>query len=286
MELQSFQVINNSRFWLLGIAAGLTAIHLTITWKSDNSDLLGMSVLFLAAVCSLIRKKQNTLNLETGIISGLLGATIIAFVLFKSTAPIGKFPDLHDKFSYTFPLVSGIGLGLLASGLKGLKQYGKELTLLFCLGVPHAIVPSLVDISLLTAKFSTTLLWCLGFNVDREGVYIILPAGSVEVYSGCSGMVAILYLWALSALFLVMFPLNLSQKILVPIVATLLAFVVNGGRVALMAVLVASSNEEAFDFWHTGSGSQLFAMTSVLIFSLFCWFLLQVNQAEILDEIK
>jgi cyanoexosortase A len=284
--LRSFQAIKISKFCLLGIAAGLMAIHLTITWKSDNSDLWGISVLFFAAVCSLIWKKCNTLNLKTEVISSVLGTLIIAFVLFKSTSPIGNFPNLVDKFSYVSPFISGIGLGLIASGFKGLKQYGQELILLFFLGVPHAIIPSLIDISIFTAQFATAILWYLGFEVSRQGVNVILPAGSVEVYSGCSGMVAILYLWGLASLFLVLFPTDWSKKILVPGVATLLAFVVNGGRVALMAVLAASSNMKAFDYWHTGAGSQLFAMTSVVIFCLFCFFLLRLNEAENEDSVK
>ncbi|WP_250121197.1 cyanoexosortase A [Chroococcidiopsis sp. CCMEE 29] len=279
-KLCSFQTLKSSKFLLLGVAAGLIAIHLTITWKSDNTDLWGLSILFLAAVCSLIWKKRNTLNLETGIISSFLGTLIIAFVLFKITSPIGKFPDAIDKFHYVLPLISSVGLGLIASGFKGLKQYSQELTILFFLGVPQATIPSLTDISIFTAKFATAVLWYLGFEVSRQGVNVILPTGSVEVYSGCSGMVAILYLWGLAALFLVMFPIGWSKKILVPIVATLLAFAINGGRVALMAVLAASSNKSAFDYWHTGNGSQIFAMTSVIIFGLFCFCLLQLNEAK------
>lgn len=284
--LRSFQSIKLSKFCLLGIAAGLMVIHITITWKSDNSDLWGISVLFLAAVCSLIWNKRNTLNLETGVMASAIGTFIIASVLFKSTSPIGKFPEVIDKFHYVFPLISSVGLGLLASGFKGLKQYRQELILLFFLGVPHAIIPSLIDISIFTAQFATAVLWYLGFQVARQGVNVILPTGSVEVYSGCSGMVAILYLWGLAALFLVMFPTGWSKKILVPVVATLLAFVVNGGRVALMAVLAASSNIKAFDYWHTGAGSQLFAMTSVLIFGLFCFFMLRLSEAENGDSVK
>ncbi len=279
-QLCSFQTLKSSKFWLLGVAAGLIAIHLTITWKSDNTDLWGLSILFLAAVCSLIWKKRNILNLETETISSFLGTLIIALVLFKSTSPIGKFPDVIDNFHYVLPLISSVGLGLLASGFKGLKQYSQELIILFFLGVPQATIPSLIDISIFTAKFATAVLWYLGFEVSRQGVNVILPTGSVEVYSGCSGMVAILYLWGLAALFFVMFPTGWSKKILVPIVATLLAFMVNGGRVALMAVLAASSNKPAFDYWHTGDGSQIFAMTSVLTFGLFCFFLLQLNESK------
>lgn len=284
--LRSFQTIKISKFCLLGIAAGLMALHLTITWKSDNSDLWGISVLFLAAVSSLIRKKRKTLNLETEVVSSVLGTLILAFVLFKSTSPIGKYPDIVDEFSYISPFISGVGLGLIASGFKGLKQYGQELIVLFFIGVPHAIIPSLIDISIFTAQFATAVLWYSGFEVARQGVNVILPTGSVEVYSGCSGMVAILYLWGLAALFLVMFPTDWSKKILIPVVATLLAFVVNGGRVALMAVLAASSNMQAFDYWHTGAGSQLFAMTSVLFFGLFCFFIVRLNEAKNEDSIK
>jgi len=45
---------------------------------------------------------------------------------------------------------------------------------------------------------------------------------------------------------------------LFPIVAVLVAFVVNGVRVALMAILVAYSSQEAFEYWHTGTGSEIF----------------------------
>lgn len=280
VNLESIQTLKSSKFWLLGIAAGLSAIHITITWKSDNTDLWGMSVLFLAAVCSLIWKKRNTLSLKSGVVSSFIGTLIIAGVLFKSTFPIGKYPDITDEFSYVSPLISAVGLGLIASGFKGLKQYWQGLLLLFFLGVPHAILLSLIDISIFTAQFSTAVLWYLGFEVSRQGVFVILPTGSVEVYSGCSGMIAILYLWGLAALFLVMFPTDWSKKILVPVVATLLAFVVNGGRVALMAILAGSSNQKAFDYWHTGAGSQIFAMTSVLIFGLFCFFLVQLHKDE------
>ena len=85
-------------------------------------------------------------------------------------------------------------------------------------------------------------------------------------------MESILHLWGLAVLFLVMFPTNLAKILLVPIVAILIAFVVNAVRVALMAVLVAYSNREAFDYWHLGTGSQIFFLITVLLFGLFCYF--------------
>jgi len=86
------------------------------------------------------------------------------------------------------------------------------------------------------------------------------------------------HLLGLAVLYLVMFPTDWTRKVLVPVVAVSLAFVVNGFRVALMAVLAASSNLEAFEYWHTGSGSAIFSMISVFLFGLFCLFLLRQEE--------
>nr|WP_293089917.1 archaeosortase/exosortase family protein [Moorena sp. SIO3H5] len=68
-----------------------------------------------------------------------------------------------------------LGLGLLASGLKGLKQYWQHLTIFLCLAIPSGLPTLLIDVSTLTAKFSGLLLWYSGFEVSRQGVYLILP---------------------------------------------------------------------------------------------------------------
>ena len=191
-----------------------------------------------------------------------------------------------NNFPYISPLISAIGLGLVASGFKGLKQYWQELLILFFLGVPQVTLLSLIDISALTAKFAAFVLWYLGFKVSLQGVNINLPGGGVEVFSGCSGMESILHLWGLAVLFLVMFPTKGSKRILVPIVAVLLAFLINGVRVVLMALLAVSSNQQAFKYWHKGDGSLIFSMISVLLFGLFCLFMLRVDTGENEDSVE
>ena len=271
--------LKTSKFLLLGIAAGLIAIHLTITWQREYTDLWGMSVLFWFVVCSLVWKKRNTLSLETGVISSSLGTLIIAAVLIESTFPINKFP-------YVSPFISAVGLGLIASGFKGLKQYWQELLLLFFPGAAYVTLLFLMDLPALTAKFATFVLWYLGFKVYRQGVNINLPTGWVEVNQACSGLETILQLWVLAVLFLVMFPITGHKKILVPVVATFLGFVINAARVALMAILVASSNLKTFEYWHNGNGSLIFSMISVLIFGLFCLVLLRLDEPQKQDSIK
>ncbi|HEY9634586.1 MAG TPA: cyanoexosortase A [Coleofasciculaceae cyanobacterium] len=272
--LSSARSLRNFQFWLLGIAAGLIAIHLTLIYKTDKINLLGNSILFWLATSFLVWNKRDRLKLNSGIFASCLGAAILALVLLKSTS----LPDGY--FLLLSPLISALGLALLASDFKGLKQYWQELTSLFFLGGPQVLLSSLVDPSLLTAKFATFTLWYSGFEVSRAGLNIELPTGYVEVYPGCSGIESITQLLSLSALFLIMFPVRGIKKIFVPIVAVLVAFVVNGIRVAIMAVLVASSRQEAFNYWHTGDGSVLFSMIAVLLFGLFCLLLLQQAKPE------
>lgn len=269
------------QFWLLGIAAGYIAIHLTLIWKADNSSLLGTSFLCWAAISSLVWEKRQSLNLESGIFSSFFGLSLIALLLIKSISLTSL-----GGFLYLSPAIFGFGLALLASGFKGLKQYRGELLVLSSISLPKVLPLSLIDISLLTAKFASLILWYTGFEVARNGVYIYLPTGSVEVYPGCSGLELIFQMLTLALLFLLMFPQKGKQKIIVPIIAATLGFVVNGVRVALMAVLVAQGHKEAFDYWHQGDGSLIFSLIAVLLFGLFCWFSLRKTELGNKDAAK
>ena len=270
-----FKRIKTSPFWLLTIGSGLMAIHLTLVWKADNPNTLGTSILFWSAVASLVWQRRDDLKLESGVFASLVGFLLIAVILMRSASiPLGgNFFDL-------IPVLSGLGLGLLASGFRGLKQYWTELVALFFIGAPRLLEPWIVDISPITAKFSAFVLWYSGFEAKLNGVYISLPTGTVEVYPGCSGIETMIHVFGLALLFLLMFPTTWIQKIIVPIVALSLGFFVNGFRVMLLAILVAQNNSEAFDYWHHRDGSFVFSIIAVLLFGLFCWFLLQYNDRE------
>lgn len=265
--------LKSSKFWLLGIATGLVAIHLNVTFRLGDINLLSISILFCLVVSLLIRRKHNDLILESGILSSCLGAILIAAILLKITALTGS------HFIRLSPFISAVGLALLASGFKGFKQYWQELFVLFFLGVPNVILSSLIDISTFTAQFAAFILWYLGFEVSRHEVEVTLPTGGIEVFSGCSGLEGMLHLLGLAILYLVMFPTRWTKKVLVLVVAVSLAFIINGFRVALMAVLSVSSDLEAFEYWHTGNGSALFSMISVLLFGLFCLFLMRQDES-------
>lgn len=224
---------------------------------------MGASVLFWLAVVCLVWEKRDRLVLSSGVVASSIGAVAIALVLFKSSSLVG-----NDIFLRLSPLISIIGIALLSSGFRGLKQYWQELSLLAFFAIPPGLVTLLIDISPLTARFAAFTLWSLGFTVSRQGVFITLPTGGIEVYSGCSGIALILQMFGLAVIFLMLFPASLRHNILMPCLAVLLAFLVNGWRVALLAVLMALGNQEAFKYWHLGDGSLIFSTTAVLVFGL------------------
>ncbi|MBF2008825.1 MAG: cyanoexosortase A [Chlorogloeopsis fritschii C42_A2020_084] len=272
----------NTQLWLLGIGAGLIAINLTLTWKSGDVAQVGMSVLFLLAVASLLGDKRHSLDFESGIIPSVLGGLLIGVVLWQSATL--RHGDLLEIFLRISPLISGLAVGLLASGFKGLKQYWQELTILFFLGIPKLVLSSLFDISPLTAKFSAFLLWYSGFEVSLQGVFINLPTGSVKVYSACSGIESICYLLGIAVICLLVFPIHRKQRTLVLVMAISLGFIINGIRVSLLAVISAQKNLQAFNYWHEGDGSLIFGMIQVIVFTLFYVFLLRQQEKNNQDS--
>ncbi|MCC5629103.1 cyanoexosortase A [Nostoc sphaeroides CHAB 2801] len=269
--------LKNAEFWLLGIGSSLIAINLTTVLRHEKFTSAYISFLFFLTIYFLVQEKRHNLNLESEIFSSCLGTLVIVLVFINSTFQINI-----GILSILPPLMSGFGVALLASGYQGLKQYRKELLILVFLTIRSFLVllPYQIDISLLAAKLSTALLWYTGFQVNRSGVMINLPTGSIEVYPGCAGIDIIIDLLSLAVLFIFLFNLSLQQKIIVPIVAATLGFIVNGFRVALMAIFVAQGNKQAFYYWHQGDGSLIFSMIATLFFGCFCWFLLSRNERE------
>lgn len=275
-SLATARSLQNSKFWLLGIAVSLVALHISLTWKlTNNADQLSISVLIWGAILSLLWTKRNILDLESGLTSSFFGILLIVLVLVKS---------LSFSWLGVLPLVSAVGLGLLASGFTGLRQFWREFVIVSFLLVPEKLLSvaaeEVVRLSLLTAQSVTFVLHYVGFEVYRQGVNIVLPTGAVEVDPGCSGFQSIFLLIQLAVLYLLVFPTNLSKTILVPIAAVGIAFIVNAIRVVLMTLLVAFSHPEAFEYWHKGSGSQLFSLVAVVAFGLLCSFLSRHDESE------
>jgi cyanoexosortase A len=272
-----YQRLNTPFYRLLGGATALMLLYLTLVARAGDTAHWGMSLLFIWAAGMLLWEKRH-LQFGAGWMARLTGAGLIGWVLWKSYF---IHADEYQTTLRLLPLISALGLGLVASGFKGLQQYRQEFTILLFLGVPSILAQFIADISPLTAAFSATLLWLTGFAVTTtQDVYINLPGGSVQVYEGCSGIESITYLLGISVVCLNLFPIARMKQILLIGLAVLIGFVVNGVRVALMAVLFAAQQQAAFDYWHEGDGSLIFGVAAIAVFALIFHLLTRTPAAE------
>lgn len=279
-SLPPVRTLTVAQFWLLAIAAGIVTIHLSLTDRIADVSFFSLSLVFWIAVASLIWQKRDSLNLDSSVFSTILGILLLAVVLLKS------YSNPTTNFLGVFPFICSLGFGLVASGFKGLRQYWKELLILFFLGVPKVVLWPVIDISAITAQFATIIMWYSGFQVIRQGFNVILPGGGVNVNMGCSGLEGMFYLLGLAVLALVMYPVTGRKRYFVPIVAITLAFIVNVFRVAVMAFFANAQNQPALEYWHVGQGSLIFSLISVVLFGLFYLFLLRQEEIEEPDVVE
>ncbi len=260
--VQNFQV---AKFWLLVLAGGLIALHFHSSWEAKLTNLVVTSILFIGAIAFKLKQKHSSLSLQSNLFSKVIGATLIASVFLSQI-----FLPSYDFLIRLLPFISGLGLALIASGIKGLKQYWQELMLLLVLAVPVELlidpVNQMFRITKILAKISTFILWYVGFQVTRQGDLIILPERATWVGPNCSGVLTMLWMLQLAILFLTTYPTNWVKKVLVPAVAVLIVIGVNSIRIAIMALL-AAYNYPAFEYWHSDN-AQIFSTIPLMIF---CW---------------
>jgi cyanoexosortase A len=264
--------LSSPSFLLLVLGSAVMAIHLTLILKIGSPDRQITSILFWLTAGYLIWERKDKLNFQTGIVASAIGAGLLALLFLKSSG------YCEESFLIGYPFFASIALALIAAGFQGLREYWREIALLFFSGIPEVLFAKLSDPSPLTAQFASSMLWYAGFPVTQKGIYLQLPGGSVQVYSGCSGVVAMTQLLGMSVLFLMLLPLPWKwyQKLIVPVAAVAIGFLVNSLRVALMAILVSQQQQKSFEYWHEGSGSLVFSVIGTGLLVLLIWGLIQL----------
>lgn len=263
--------LKEPKFWLLGLAAAIAALHLTLVNRSNDSELFATCLLFWVAAGSLLWERRQDLQLQSSGPASVLGALVLGVLLLRIHQAV---PMVGGTILKLLPVLALAAIALLASGFHGIRQYWREL-LIFALLAMYPLFELILqglDLSTITAKASTVLLSYLGVGVQRVGTFLYLPQGRVEVYGACSGIHTTIQMLSISVLFLLMFPIDSwVKRIFCVVVAVLLGFWVNAARVALMAILISLGQKGAFEYWHGGDGSLVFSAISVLLFGLFCW---------------
>ena len=261
-------------YGIMSIASILVAVHISLVMRlTEIPNLLHGNILIWAVGGFLVWERRKQLTWANSPLSFGLGLGIVAIVLY-----INLSRDGYHTFLRFTPLVSAIGLGLLASGYQGLKQYQPELTMFFLTALPPGLVDKLAEWDILTARSSHFLLHYLGIDVYRNGSLITVGSAmqtvnnTVNVAKSCAGSVTMVQLWVLAIIGIFLVPTKIWQKLTIPVIAMASAYFVNVIRVAILAILV--TNKPVFTYWHEGLGGQIFPIAAIVLWGLICKFLI------------
>ncbi len=251
----------------LALGCAYVGFIFTLLQKSDRPEIAATTGLFLLTLLyrwwelekPIGQIKANFPAIATGILVSL-------WLFFKAI-----HYDDDEAFLRILPLLSLVSWSVLCYGWQGLKKFSAGFFLLGFLAFPWEIVYVVIDLSELTARLAHLFLMAVGLQAERIGTLIRLGPGTIEVYHGCSGLKMILQLMGFSLIYLVLNPQS-KRKIMGLICGAIaIGFILNSLRVAMMAVLVSLGDQNAFDYWHLGTGSLIFSVIALGALMLWGW---------------
>jgi cyanoexosortase A len=273
------ELTKSDRFWLFGSLIGFTLFYLNLTWKTTGDiDRLTTDSLFWVAILWLLWQRRDKLSLNSDIFSTLFGLSLIVVVLVKT---VSLFWFESTLLPLT-PFIAALALALIASGFKGLRQYWRELLFAWFLFCPTGIIGLLFDrvfhITVINAKFAAYFLYYLGFNVATKGNQVFLNLLEEGKFTAvvdypCAGVPMIFLMLKLCLLLLAFFPFKKIHYFLLPSVSVGIGFILGVIRVSILTLMIPQPAK--FEYWHGTEGAQIFSTAAILIFSCFCYWIMQ-----------
>lgn len=266
-------------FWLLALWVSLMAINIALVARlADSVDETAIQILTWAVAVLLVIRDRPNLKFETSRSAIAVGVLLIVWVMVKSLLT----RRVYDILFILTPIMATIGMALVASGWKGLRQYWQPILLAATLGIPipffFSAIEAVIPVNVLTAQFANSALWYGGVKVAQDGISIVSQYGAVEVARGCAGLPPIFMLTRITLMFVLVFPVTVAQMWIMFSSAIVIAFVVNSLRVSLLVLI--SSQDDLFKYWHAGDGSQIFSVVAVSILLALCNWLTRDNDEE------
>lgn len=249
------------KMWLFFATALLALWHGILDHRLITKRDIFITAIFWLATLFFLWKKRDTLTFTPQISSTVVGFLILGWVFLRGLS-IFWFESLLVQL---IPFIVFFAFALIASGWRNLSQYNRFFFALFAFSAVEAVLkrvlmsePNATNVSKLTAEVSAFLLHYVGFDVYRDGIFIELPKGAVEVYYGCTGGNLISLVLPLTLVLAVMARLNFGAAFKVIISIIVAAFFIGVFRVAFLATVV--SDKEVFDYWHGDAGNQIFSL--------------------------
>ncbi|MDJ0588509.1 MAG: cyanoexosortase A [Pleurocapsa sp. MO_226.B13] len=281
-------LVKNDRLWLFSSLIGISLLYLSSLAKTTGDiERLSTEALFWGGIIWFLWRKKERLNFDSDPVSSFIGFLLLGLVLFK-TITLYSF---ESTLIPLFPVLMATALALIASGFRGLSQYVRELFFIWFLFFPTGVIGNFLDriihITVLNAKIASYFLYYLGFNVANSGNEVILFLPELGKFKAivdypCAGVPMILLIFKLSLLLISCVSLTRKQQILIPAFSLIFGFLLGVIRVCILTLSIP--NQAQFNYWHGAQGSQIFSTLAVIVFSGFCYWLLQTNPKSIISN--
>lgn len=278
--LARWRSLDNRNLWVL-VTAIFALYFFLLSLLTQSFDEVLNVVLVLGGAVLVHHAPAADWQPRPGRIGRWVGVALLVAVLWRGQRLISS-----DYISSLLPMLAWVGLLLLAVPVDKLRSLMPSLAVLALLPVMRAVewLTPLGPLSVATAWLTKQMLSVCGFTAMQIGNKVKMPGGGVDVADACAGLSIILQLLFVAVIFAMAFPMRHRwQNGLMLVTAPLLAVIVNGMRITLLALINVSDlpyRSWWFDFFHKNLGSMLFSGLGMQIFvSLYVyWMARQVAQ--------
>lgn len=219
-----------------------------------------------AGIIWQIYQKRNELMIVNRFPVNFLGSFLIIFPYINANFIVAEISISW----YILPLIIFIGFALLTSGFRGIKQFQRELTILTIFPLILILLRLLMrllrstPITVISAKFTSLILWYIGFDSVTQGTLVSVNNGVIDVYWPCTALPLLSLLLKFSILLIFFFPSLFKNPYLPFLLSIVISFVFSIIRLVIMALVV--TDKAAFHYWHGVQGGDLFSFLALFSF--------------------
>ncbi len=273
LKIKNLKQVNllNQTFLLPLIFGLIASIYLTIYWRVEQDfNQWFLELLLYASILWHLYQKRNDLEFVSRFPANFVGCCLIIIPYINA-----RFSVQEISISWYFlPLISATGLALLASGFRRIKQFRRELAIIIIFPltlISVKLLGTLIQITVISAKLTSFLLWYLGFDSITQGSLVTVNNGSIDILSECTAIPLLIFLLKFSFILAILFPSMLKNIYLPFILSVVISVIFSTIRLVIIALVV--KDKLAFNYWHGSQGGDIFTLLSFLCFGTVILFL-------------
>ena len=263
-------LFDRNAFWIFVSLSCLATINIYFIWQITEkapplSDYLGWAAIFY-----LLWMKRNKIKYRGNLISSLIGMLLVVWMLVRQTLVyIYTVSPSLDILSGFFRFVALMGILLIISGFRGLKNYIPEIIVsltsatLYLVNTP--ILGNSKLIAIIDANLTAFMLHYIGFKVTRQDEIVSLPNGAIEIFTSCSSISPMATIFPILIAFLFVYDTSKKKKILVCASTVICIFFINAIRLSLLAIYANQRDPVGLEYWHGGDGNSIVSNVIVLV---------------------